>query len=454
MMEQLVATGSCVLRKVGGDRAGEMACHRFLSSPHASVEAIVHSLAVRTAGAAAGRHVVCVQDTSEVNFKGRDARRRGLGAGADGETPAFFMHPLLAVDAEDEAVLGLAGARVWTRPQAGKARPRRGRGADEKESRRWLEGAQTAGAVLGDAASVTVVGDRESDLYTLFANKPEGVDLLVRVRHDRKLAPLAGGGAERAAERAADEDADGGTDEGCGRLFGALAGEPVQARTKALVPPRGPGDKRGDRSRDAEVELRARRVRILRPASVKAADAPAEAVVMTFVEAREPEPPEGRTRVHWRLLCSADIAPERAVALYRLRWRVEQLFRATKSDGLGLDGTQVLDAERLMRLAAMALGAAARIMQLTDARDGSQRPLSDALDTRFAKALAAVSKALEGRTERQKNPHPPDSLAFLSWTCARLGGWNCYYKPPGPKTMRDGWNTLAAHLKGYALAAA
>jgi hypothetical protein len=35
---------------------------------------------------------------------------------------------------------------------------------------------------------------------------------------------------------------------------------------------------------------------------------------------------------------------------------------------------------------------------------------------------------------------------------ARLGGWNCYYKPPGPKTMRNGWTRLAAMLEGKALA--
>jgi hypothetical protein len=63
-----------------------------------------------------------------------------------------------------------------------------------------------------------------------------------------------------------------------------------------------------------------------------------------------------------------------------------------------------------------------------------------------------MSEKLEGKTERQKNPHDTDSLAFVAWVAARLGGWNCYYKPPGPKTMRTGWNRLVATLEGYALA--
>ncbi|WP_425032139.1 L,D-transpeptidase family protein [Pelagibius sp.] len=167
---------------------------------------------------------------------------------------------------------------------------------------------------------------------------------------------------------------------------------------------------------------------------------------------RVSDPPAGKAALHWRLLSSADIAPQRAVQLYRLRWRIEQLFRTCKSDGLRFDETQMHDAGRLMKFAAMALGAAARIMQLVDARDGSRRPATDALDAGFLPALQAISKTLEGNTERQKNPHPADSLAFLAWVCARLGGWNCYYKPPGPKTMKTGWQTLAAQLTGFALA--
>jgi hypothetical protein len=37
----------------------------------------------------------------------------------------------------------------------------------------------------------------------------------------------------------------------------------------------------------------------------------------------------------------------------------------------------------------------------------------------------AIGPTLEGNTERQKNPHPPHSLAWLAWIIARLGGWNC-----------------------------
>jgi hypothetical protein len=67
-------------------------------------------------------------------------------------------------------------------------------------------------------------------------------------------------------------------------------------------------------------------------------------------------------------------------------------------------------------------------------------------------AAAAICPSLEGKTPRQRNPHLRGSLSWLSWIVARLGGWNCYYKPPGPKTMRTGWDKLAAMAAGYHLA--
>ncbi|MEG3147984.1 hypothetical protein U1839_25320, partial [Sphingomonas sp. RT2P30] len=50
----------------------------------------------------------------------------------------------------------------------------------------------------------------------------------------------------------------------------------------------------------------------------------------------------------------------------------------------------------------------------------------------------------EGKTERQKNPHPKGSLAYAAWVCARLGGWTGYYGKPGPAVMLNGWLEIQA----------
>jgi hypothetical protein len=428
LMERIVATGSLVIRKIGVDRAGEMAVHRFLSSPFVCVESIIETVAARTARQCAGRHIVAIQDTSEVNFKDRSVRRRGLGAGGNGRDPGFFLHPVIAVDAENEAVIGLLGAQIWTRAE-GRVEARHRRSIADKESARWLTACESTATLLTEAASVTMIGDRESDIYELFSGRPSELHLIVRAAQDRSLA-------------------DG------GRLFAALADAPELARRSVRVMPRRPGDP----GRTAIVAIRAGCVRIARPQNRKASSSLPRQVTLTLVEAIEINPANPKEAIAWRLLTTHPatdaIQAAAIIDLYRLRWRIEQVFRALKSDGMQLDDTQLADAERLFILAAMGLAAAVRTIQLVDARDGSPRPASDVVDPALMPALQAISKSREGGTARQKNPHPPNSLAFVAWVAARLGGWNCYGKPPGPKTMRDGWRELAAMLLGYALAKA
>jgi hypothetical protein len=50
-------------------------------------------------------------------------------------------------------------------------------------------------------------------------------------------------------------------------------------------------------------------------------------------------------------------------------------------------------------------------------------------------------------------PHPVHPLSWLAWIIARLGGWNCNYKPPCPKTIRVGWEEFEAMAAGFAIAA-
>ena len=426
LFDQIVSLGTLVLKDLGGGRAGEMAAHRYLSSPYVTTQGVLEALGARTGEACAGRRVVAAQDTTEVSFSGKSAGDRGLGPGGNGKSAGFFIHAVVAVDAADEAVLGVVGARLWTRGPE-RARPRGDRAIADKESRRWTEGAQIAADQLQGASQVVVVGDQEADIFSHFANRPAGVDLLVRARHDRALV-------------------EGGT------LFAQAANWPVHTAAQVAVAPRGPGDK----GRVAQVTIRSSRVEIARPASADPGD-PAS-LELGLVEVCEPNPPPGIKPLLWRLATTLPVegpeAAQEVVRLYRLRWRIEEVFRALKSDGLRLEETQVRDPVRVFRLSALALGAAARIIQLVDARDGGARPMSDVLDTRFEPAVAALSKSREGGTQKQKNSHPPGSLAWLSWVVARYGGWNCYGKPPGPKTMAKGWERFSATLTGFVIATA
>src|SRR5664279_1332734 len=134
LIERVTATGSLVIRKLGETRAGELAIHRFLSAPSVTCQEMLGTLAERTVTATAARRIVVAQDTTEINFAGREANRRGLGPAGDGVSAGFFIHPLLAIDSETEAVLGLLDAHIWTRDDAIEAAPRRKRAIEDKES--------------------------------------------------------------------------------------------------------------------------------------------------------------------------------------------------------------------------------------------------------------------------------------------------------------------------------
>ncbi|MGB6254532.1 MAG: transposase, partial [Bradyrhizobium sp.] len=142
------------------------------------------------------------------------------------------------------------------------------------------------------------------------------------------------------------------------------------------------------------------------------------------------------------------------VAWYRQRWHIEQLFRTSKSQGLDLESSQVEAAEALFNLAAIAMIAATKIMQLVLARDGTvDRPATDVVVADQLPLLEALQTRLEGKTVKQKNPHPRHSIAWLAWIIARLGGWTGYAseRPPGPITMRRGWQRFEQMVQGWSL---
>ena len=419
---RVVETGSVVMKTVGGNRAGAVAAHRFLSHVDVTPGAILEDAVALTAVACAGLDVLAIQDTTEINFSGRDLGRVGLGPAGDGVALGFFLHPVVAVEQVTGDVLGLADAAIWTRGTE-KARDPKTRAFEDKEVLRWRTGMERSAACLGKARRLTVVGDRDSDAYAVFAGRPTGVELIVRAAQNRKLA------------------------EGGLMLEAAMAMEALVC-TEVAVTPRTFGEK----PRTARLHVTAGPVSIARPLRY-GSDGPAT-VSLNLVVAEEAADVAQRP-LCWRLLTTWPIDNAEdvlaVIKAYKLRWRIEEVFRALKRDGLRFEETQVETAHRLFNLAAIALIAAVRIIQLTDARSGSQRPASDALAGRDMSAAIAIGKTLEGNTLRQKNPHPTDSLSHVAWIVARLGGWDSYGKPPGPKTMARGWQHLLLMIKAIAI---
>jgi hypothetical protein len=291
---------------------------------------------------------------------------------------------------------------------------------------RWLDAAAQAKRVLQPAAMVTVVDDRESDIYAKWALVPEvGCHMLTRLMTDRRLA-------------------------GGGMLSAAADGFPVAGRRSIELRPHQPGQAK----RTAVVEMRHGEVAICRPRN-EDRSLP-KTVRLRLVEVREVDPPADVEPLLWRLLTTHEIADVAAawqiVGWYQLRWVIEQMHRVLKSQGLQLEDSQIATAACLEKLTAVAVKAACIDIQLTQERDGKhQLPGSTVFTEPEMDTIEALVPTLEGSTERQRNPHPVGSLARASWVVARLGGWNCYYRPPGPITFRRGMERFYAIHRGRQL---
>jgi len=368
---------------------------------------MVATAAARTAERCAGRHVLAIQDTTV--FK---------SAGGGG----LYLHPVLAVDAADGAILGLVDAAILKR-EAGRRGERRALPVTAKESGRWLAGADAAAAVCATAPQITVIADRESDIFAAFALRPARAHLVVRAAQDRSL------------------------DDG-GRLFARADALPEAGRSLLPLPA-----KPGRPARDALLAVRFMDVALARPKNGVTKGLPAS-VPLRMVDVREVDPPAGES-IHWRLLTTYPVEnlPEAlaVIGLYRRRWAIEQLFRTLKTQGFDIEGLRIAEDAPRCKLVMAALVAAVCVQQLVHARDGGGgplRPVTDAFEPQDTPLLEAFCSKLQGKTDRQKNPHPKGSLAYAAWVCARLGGWTGYYGKPGPIVMLQGWLQFQAAKRG------
>jgi DDE family transposase len=487
VLQRVIERQEVCIRKLADNRPEQVRFRRFLGNAGVTVAEMIAHRATFVAAAAAGRHVLAIQDTSEINYQAQSRRKRRLGTVGNGTDVGLFVHPVLAVDAQSEECLGLVDAQVWRRTKS-KAADYKKLPIEQKESYRWLRGGDQAKAALRDAAMVTVIDDREGDIYEKWARLPDArTQLLTRACRDRSLA-------------------DG------GKLFARMAGFAEAHRYTLEVPAR-PGKRS---ARQACLSVRFGSVRIRRSGNCSDAAAPAE-IELFAVEVRELDAPAGEEPILWRLLTTHRVETlAQALAVigwYRLRWNIEQVFRTLKRQGLGLEQSVVVDGAALEKLAVIALIAATMTMQLVLARAAADhdRPASDSppaadsspaadnppaehgrpaslgpiaqdgasaslaspapptthglpatppppasrvFDPDQVRVLHALQNKLQGRTQKQQNPYRPESLAWAAWTIARLGGWTGYGsdKSAGPITMRDGLQRFSSIVDGYELA--
>lgn len=339
-MERFAADPTASIPDACHGWAETMAAYRFLGNEAVEWQAILAPHWEQTRLRAQGQPVVlCLQDTTELNFNGQDIE--GLGPLSYEAQRGMYLHPTYAVTPEREA-LGVLDAWMWARTKKNAA----GQRDDLKESLRWIEGYERVAEMAADfpATRLVYLADREADLMPLMRKAQqlgEPADWLIRAAHNRCLP------------------------DGSKLWARTTAGEPIGQIEFTMA------SRHGVKARPVRQQLWVQRVELHSGTGTPLA--------VTSIVAREIDAPAGAKPVEWRLLTNRQAETCAAVVelidWYRARWEIEMLFDILKN-ACRIEALQLEHIGKLERAIALYLVVAWRIAHLM--RLGRTSPNLDA----------------------------------------------------------------------------
>lgn len=425
------------IRQLTGDDSSAKGFYRFLQNDRISEKAIIANMLSNCQHACRGKYVVCLQDTTEINLSSHQKRINkdndiGTTNAKGSKGLGFFLHPSLIVDAQTCVPYGYSDVKVWNRPLALSTKFDRGYASlaiYEKESYKWIEVSNNTKSALSPIVEgMVIVQDREGDIYEQFATIPdERTDLLVRARTNRTLVD--------------------GT-----KMFGCLADTASKGNYELHV-----ARKQSRNKRKATIEIRYRQVEI------KKTDGTSKGVAKTtelyLVEAKEVGY-TGKNSICWRLLTSLPVdsleMAKTCIEWYSWRWTIEEVFKILKKEGYDIESSELEYASSVRKMCLMIMEVTIKLflMRIAYAQPELELDTKSCFDTTEQEFLEYQITALEGKTEKQKNPFKAKDLKRYAWAIARMGGWKGYEskRHPGITTLWIGIKYFKAAIKGWELA--
>ena len=200
LMEQLSDKPTASIPAATGGWADTMGAYRFLGNDSADWQGILAPHVTRTQERMS-RHpvVLCIQDTTELNFNGQDIT--GMGSLSYDPQRGMYLDPTYAVTPEREP-LGTTDIWMWSRerrdeikaaqPQDKEESEAKEKESESKESMRWIKGYEGVAEMAAKLPETRLVyvADRESDIVALMVRAEElgtPADWLIRAKHNRNL---------------------------------------------------------------------------------------------------------------------------------------------------------------------------------------------------------------------------------------------------------------------------
>lgn len=437
---QMVVHQSAIVNQFSKEHKEKMGAYRFLNNSSVSSDAILSGLIHTCCKNASGRqHLLCIQDTSEINYEAHVERmkKKTASPGIVGQKQCgTFLHPVLVVDASSHIPIGFSSVKQWNRSPAALSREERNyryQPIEEKESYRWIESGMAASEQMPRDAVKTIIGDREADIFELFSRIPtDNVHLLIRSVHERNC-------------RLDDPD--------CSLHLNTLMEQAVLRAEYSFEVLPGSGRKK----RVACMELRFERVTLCAPVNGPAKGSPPVSLYCIHVKEKSSSTPVNESPIEWRLLTTHVVETvEQAIECigwYRCRWLIEELFRVLKRKGFMIEDAQLETVSALQKLILISLQAALQVMVLKLSFDKEDEKLSSEIyfTSKEIELLHIVGKKSEGNTKIQQNPYKKESMAWAAWIIARLGAWSAYKSQsiPGYITFKNGLDRFYTQFELY-----
>lgn len=428
VLSSMTSAGSSVINRIFSVNTEKIAAYRMINNDNITCESIIKAYTNTCRNEVADAtpfHLLCIQDTCEINFEAHTKRmhKKGRTPGIVSNREAgCFLHPTIAVDANTLLPFGFTHIKMWNRDEDAPAcMERKYKSLDSvaKESYRWCESLDKTKELVGQSAMVTMLSDRESDTYEFLTRSKGEVKFVIRANQNRCVK----GGDKK--------------------LYEHVKALPLLGTYEFQLP-----SSRGRKARIAQMELRFKELELQRPHNNKSEESTVR-VNCIHVSEVPGTTPKGESPIEWTLYTNHEVKSAeqalRCVNWYKCRWFIEELFRLLKKKGFRIEDIQLEDIECIEKDILMAAYAALLSITLKHAFDNpdycGRIPAYHCFSTPVIKTAKLLLRKLNGRTEKQQNPYPPGSLTWISWIIARLGCWSGYASQPKP-----GYTTFKAGL--------
>ena len=336
LLENISKKPGASIPKQSGDWYTTKAAYNFFKNSQVTLESIQKTMSAYGVSKVKDlEQVLIIHDISNISFNHLEAE--GLGYLDSKEGRGIMCYTSMAASVEG-LPLALMHQHTWTRPleQLGKAKNRKQRSFEDKESYKWYEGIANVQNSLGQGVQKIHIADRGADIYEVFfCAYEQNTDLLIRAHYNRKLRD----GSE---------------------LWNSVGEEESQGTVVLKIP-----DEKGRKKVEIEAEVRYKKVEILRPSR---SNDKYESVELTAIEVRQKGTVSNEEdAICWRLLTTLEVSSLsdvlKYIKWYTYRWLIERFHYVLKS-GTKIEELQLKDATSLQKAIAVYSLAAFKIMQM------------------------------------------------------------------------------------------